>query len=787
NITVTKSDVTEAGYDYDEFLSDVNNATKMADMQTKYPKLFKKATADKTDTDEEGTYKKNGIRNIAINDEQNWVRSDNLGDTFEFTMDNEFTSTELGITDINNVDAPEVVKNNETLFKSKLWDDKKKAAVEDYANWSCTLESTTTEDLYVENTQSGYFYYTSDNSGDYDFEANYHVASLGKAAFIAKPTTNGHWKYVETLDQIPEGKTEKTSMTMNDDVDKGWNGVANCYVSCDTIRSGLNFVISKTLDVGHYKFSYKYVPQLEEEPTFKFKYWSIKHEDVLKRSLFVFDNEEQCENFNLQVVCMTPSQINKLAQKDTDEKVDIIERADLFYISTIDKNITNYDKVIKFYNEHVNKTGEDVDVNNLKSFANDDLEWDLCMKLLKRCSDNPNLPLMYNKPVGLLLDEYADESIDMYVGEHQNGDTKAYSSTINNIGKMYLMSLQFDLQAGTQSSESKIEYQQTLFGDNGLANKIHTVKLSKEITDKMEPDSAKYTGWFEPAVIKNEKSKYLWNRYTFYPGGVPNGSSIDTYMQYGYLKTYLKTYPFEKDNDTNESKYEHLEGTDGDVDDNNVTVVRSGSLADTNRSTMISLTEGSDIVNTMMKILFKIMNNGKDPEAGNLNLAVRSHKKYYTRISDNSVLLDYTLDAKYTNASEKIIYLKVSIANPTGEMKNLEPGSVNSVALVNDSGDEIAVDVYDTIGGDPKEKEEIYDEIFDKTDTTHFLYGYRVPLENPLVIYVPFTLEQWQEGYHSVEFKLQGMTYNAKKKVCVLGTETTETVDIGERPLFNLE
>jgi hypothetical protein len=402
---------------------------------------------------------------------------------------------------------------------------------------------------------------------------------------------------------------------------------------------------------------------------------------------------------------------------------------------------------------------------------------------------------MFTKPVGNLIEEgeEGDESIKMYAGyisdSNAAGGKRDYTpteiSTINNIGKLYLLSLQFDLQAGVTSSDDV--YKRTLFGTDGIMNNVKKIALSDEVK-AANGNTAQYTGYYVPDKVYSEKSSYLWNRYTFYPYDVEAGDDYtNVFKQYGYLKSYINTGAFLANNSTSAAHANHLDGTDGVSDDNNVTVVRGGNSANTNRSSLILLAEGEDTVNTMMEILYKIMHNGATPNANPLELSVLKLKKYYDRISDRQVLLDYNKDGTY---ADKTLYLKVSIKNPTDETKkNLEPGVVQSINLINSSESSLSsgeLIPLDGVGGTALEKEDVGD-IYGK-DTKTTIHGYKVELDSELVLYIPFQLSDWQKGYDTVRVKLKGMTFDKKKNKCVVQDGTT-TIDVAidQRTLFNLQ
>lgn len=820
-------EVEENGYDIDEFYSYYKNNHTMADIQKKYPKLFPN----------EATKQKNAIRDIAIKDEKNWVKEGGLkysqvegGNTVtaadakltiseiaakypslfkedsdgkkisnkdlkdsywkkeytESTTKRSIQTSELIVSDddFNSLSVRELAAKYPAIFKVDV-DGKKisDSMIQDDEHWRKKTSSNSWEKI---NPRSGYMVNVGAGKGTFclnwsnsnqwyssiEFGKNTSESRENQWIYVTEEPTGGKYRSLHKEKDFYDILNHK--LFLQDDSYVGG------YIDLSQINSTSVSGNRYTLEYSVTKTQYIFTCNRHE---YHYEYYGLKGNDVLKRSLFAFRSQEEADNFHLEVICMTPSEVNELCKKENDpddEKLDIIERADLFYIASYDSATVDVERYFKFYQKYVDNKYT-YNMSKIKSFVQDDLEWDVIIKLLKRVSDNPNLALMFNKQVGRLVDS-GEESVDMYCGPHQNGDKVSWISTVNNIGKLYLMTLQFDLQAGTKNASKKIEYERTMFGEDGIINRIYKVPLSDEVK-KANGNSAQYTGYFKPDVVYSDKAYYLWNRYTFYPFGVKNGSDPAEYEKYGYVLSYVKGYPFEKDNNNNESRENHLEGTDGDSDENNVTVVRGGDIANDNRSSMITLTEGVDIVNNMTEILYKIMHNGGgDPAASSLTLQVMKQKKLYTKVGDTQVLLDYSKDGKYKDP-DKTLYIKVSIANPPG---NLEPGVLKSVDLINDAEDSIDKPVpLKAIGGDALVKEDVMD-IFGE-DTYTKLNGYKVSLEQPLEVYIPYKLSDWQKGYTTLRFKLQGMTYYAKKKKAVVqSSPSTVDVLIDERALFSL-
>lgn len=97
----------------------------------------------------------------------------------------------------------------------------------------------------------------------------------------------------------------------------------------------------------------------------KFEYVGLKWNDVLKRMLINFKDEtdsddkviktadQQYDDYHIKIVTVTPAMINEMDKNDTEDTLDYIERADMYYVSS--------------YNS--GKSGTDVDqIRNLTKF-----------------------------------------------------------------------------------------------------------------------------------------------------------------------------------------------------------------------------------------------------------------------------------------------------------------------------------------------------------------------------------------------------------------------------------
>lgn len=313
---------------------------------------------------------------------------------------------------------------------------------------------------------------------------------------------------------------------------------------------------------------------------YHFTYYGFDTADILKSSLFTFTDKsgstalQQYNNYCYKVICVTPKEINEIAQiakeqnvtkssanaSDKDVKLDLIERADMFYIHT-HKNRTissqdHYKEAYRFYLEVVEgksvkqlveaekkrlrDEGKDEEANaltedkyltnygaNTKTFYQNDIAWEQVLKLIKRSSlrHGINIPILYNSLVQTMSEESVDpdktngeydrssavEDTRMYLMKDQNNNEKntQWAGNVNNIAKLFLVTIQFDLHT--------------------TKNKVIT--QAKEVTDENGNKSIVYETQYDefgnPRVVKRTfmqdiypylletpiESEYLQNSY----------------------------------------------------------------------------------------------------------------------------------------------------------------------------------------------------------------------------------------------------------------------------------
>lgn len=531
----------------------------------------------------------------------------------------------------------------------------------------------------------------------------------------------------------------------------------------------------------------------EEEQLYRMEYYGLKFNDILKRSLFTFTSEKEYKDFHLKVIAMTPDELNQISQKDDDEKVDMIERADMFFIqSGYSSETSGLEEILgtpqlyKIYNQWV-KGNADYSYNKDKdavSFYDTDLEWSSVMKIIKRVSENPNLPLMFNKSVGTMLNvgvrHEGEEDVCMYVTSENTHMEK--SASLNNIAKLFLVSTQFDLLARKANG-----YTATFMED--IYPNLQQISL-----DKNNIRTAKQTGYYkrkEAIGCSNEahndvkyqnRANYLWNACTFYPEVVPWSTSggmfqkgddvTNQLVSYGYFESYLtigNANPF-----MNHEAHKAEGATIHDTE-KNVTVIGS-YLANTNESTLLHPDKtNDDVASDYLSIVAHTILNSLPNTVADMGVQVLKQKREYVKVSDTSILLDYTSDKKYTDETS---YVKISV-NANG---NNLPGVITKIVLKKED-DEIPLKLYSS-------KEFTDANLCDRetyTDTNRITSGYRV--EGSLIGYVPYSLKDWADGYTTIEITTVGRILRNNSD----GTNRTKAGDdfkteisIGERTLFNL-
>ena len=591
-------------------------------------------------------------------------------------------------------------------------------------------------------------------------------------------------------EDLPEGVLERyTNRTAqigqygfwNNETNIGWTSPSELY-NYDNNQNGkeasaLTGMMLKLSDNSNLTSKYVKSPQ-ETKEVYTFSYYGLKNNNVLKRQLFHFTTQEAYDDFHMQVICMTPSELNAIGKKDTKEKVDMIERADMFYLGSYDSETDNIANVYKLYYKYVeNQKDYQYDSSKVAEFMDEDLDWNLCFKLIYRLCNNKNLPLVMTNRLGN-LEKYGTADVKMYQSKKTPNVTR--KATLNNLAKLYIIASQFDLTAKKEEDES---YIRTFYDDILMTGKLEQIVLNETAkTDAKTP--ADNTGYYvRPKTIETddltEKQKcyYLWNPLTFYPEADEMDAlwstdsqcniNVDKFVSYGYNRSYFDVN--DASNIFTSSKMGmKAKGSDGEH--GNVAIPQNAN--NENYSTLLGNTENADVLNVAMDTAFQIMNNR--PETVN-NLVVKALKqaKKYVKLADDSVLIDYSSDRSYTSETS---YLKVQIH----DNNNTEDGLVTKISLKNESGETAPgsnLILYTTKDMTTACEKTTYS---GKT-------GYQVKTSAPLIAYIPYSIKDWAKGYNIIEFETVGRTYSERKKKTIMGSPVTSQITIGERTLFSLE
>lgn len=669
----------------------------------------------------------------------------------------------------------------------------RKIAKEDYLNWQTSRKTEVVKEAEVrEYSGSGFILAVAPGQGEFSFVRQEQDWGTGQITRIFEKTgTNAdRWIYVENEEDLPP---ESVAAYENDTArinDSGFYNKAKqiWYAGIDELGStyresdDITGMYMKLSDNPKIVCQYQIKPE-EKREVYTFSYYGICNNNILKRQLFQFKTQKECDDFHMKVVCMTPSELNEMAKKDTDQTLDMIERADMFYVAGYageGKDATAaLEETYNLYYKYVRgKEDYKYDETKVASFFDDDLEWDLCYKLLFRLCHNKNLPLVITNTVSKLASESV-ANVRMYQSE-QYPDVEI-GSILSNLGKLYIITTQFDLTAKRAEDET---YVRTFYDD--ILDKLQRIPLAEAGKNASSP--IQYTGYYRRPkvvdsddVVEREKCFYLWNNLTFFPEALGNlfytGQQVslseenrEQLKAYGYMPSYFDTADG-SNMFSNASLAEQAPGSDGHT--GNVGIPHNGTNG-AYYSTLLGNAESSYVTNTTMNTAFLIMNNR--PEVVNPQVVkLMRQKKEYVRMSDVAALVDYSSEQTYQPNDKS--YLKVLIHNNN----NGQAGVVTKVTLINEQGQPAPADsnlklytAKDYLEECGKAKYGIYE-------------GYDIPDGESVIAYVPYSQKQWADGYNIVEFETVGRIYSEKRKTIIYGKPTKTNISINERTLFNLD
>ncbi len=362
--------------------------------------------------------------------------------------------------------------------------------------------------------------------------------------------------------------------------------------------------------------------EVHVEKKFKYTYHCLTNNNVLKWGLLnPYEDQEHTslkqekewkEEYNrtFKVVTVTPDELNAQEKFDTKDTLDYVERADLLYLNSIPGRdgqefqvMQMYYKYIQSYQEILQPDGsvqvstEDIDQNNLKTYKNSsDIEWSICMKLIKKLSTYVNFPMLVNSNLWT-QNKCEDRNIQIYKDNNNAWRSEGHVASLSNASKVCLIASQFNLLARKKelpeglSEEEKNGYINffknitDIYTEEGLYTGERTFMEDiypyiKKIKIKNSTGSQEYTGYYDRIANmaadadkpqNDEKDNYLWGNYTFYPTGYNKGASnwtVDLKKKYGYLETFTFTRGGAPDTtekySSSESNQEMFYGTDAD-------------------------------------------------------------------------------------------------------------------------------------------------------------------------------------------------------------------------------
>lgn len=683
-------------------------------------------------------------------------------------------------------------------------------AIDNKENWYPSYKNKLIKEAVTEWSHKGEGYIVAVEPGKGEFSFTSQENWGNEWVFTKTGTEADRWVYVENEADIPAEYREKYA---NGDMrldsrsfyykSKGiwWASIddlMNQYQTNNDI-TGLYMDLNAN---GSVTCRYDSEPAVWRE-TYTFEYYGVYNKNIMKRQLFIFADQKDYDNFHMKVITMTPSELNELAKKDSADTLDLIERADMFYIGCYGEKTGNINNVYDLYYKF--RQGKDsYDVSKINTFVEDDLEWELCYKILYRLCNNKNLPIIMTQGFGELIEKGTADFPMYQTASYRNVSRRG---TLNNLAKLYLIGIQFDLTAKKSEDDSFIR---TFYDDILMTGQINKIGLSeKGISDAKDSDGnaltpATETGYYKrPKLAEGveqseaEKCYYLWNTLTFFPEDMEyvfyNGDQIttdekdvDAFVARGYMRSFFQSAGSTPNKVFTEGGQTiRQDGSNGSVGNVAIPHNNGSNLY----STLLGNTESAGVYNTVMDVAYQIMNN-RPFMLNKQIIKVQKQKSQYVKMGDLSVFLDFVQGQKYDGYreydSKNPLYLKIQIH----DNGNGQPGVVTKVTLKNEDGEKAPKDadlkLYTTKDHwDMKERDQYLCEKETYKDSNGTTTGYKV--DGTLTAYVPYSLQQWSKGYNIIEVKTVARSYNVKKKKYVKGNEETDNITIDERTLFNLE
>lgn len=817
----------------------------------------------------------NSIKSFAVEDDANWARlkSDTPAFSYEVQIPSDVTfdpeTTKVSEFAANHSELFEEVSSEYLKSQYDLsWENQAKYTIE----WDASKASVT----------SGYLKYVGPGNGDFTL-----LGTGGQWNPDSDKNANNQkaWKYVadatpaqNLILNIPQNDTNYFSNNVFNSWNNSWKNEANFQGRY--VKIGDESGCIKGLNAEN-------ILKLEGY-TYTYKYYGLAIRDILKYRLFRFESEEEYDKFHIKVISLTPSEINEMDCYDTEKTIDYVERADMFYVAAFDKNdsegaqIVNLPKIMNaskdefetLYNNFNKNQGKD-DAATYKTYFDNDLEWDDCMKIMYRLCTQQNLPILYENVVGDLLNKGVNQDGSATHHIRLNKDNTCYDQvgSLNNMAKLYLVTTQMDLTS--QMVRDLVEGEKNFFRDIYPEFKKIRVAIPQSVTDeaekidKNEPQkpvkkasqsneeyqilydqweedysnwrteqynkykdtdaykakyTARYTGYYERFYgdgqgacactdqTAREKAFYLWGKAMFLPDKVITDQNELVYKAdpdtgevlnpgYGYSRNYIESKSG-KGADLSNSKF----GKPGEVNMQAATDV----FEDENANVVIVYEHEGD-ANPNMTILHNnsfnrvgklaewiISNTKKDPER--MAVTILKNKDEYTKFTSTDIMLFYNQGEKYKGARNIVLNLKLNVEN----FENI-PGIISKITFINENDSTKNISYYPGGSGINQVYDKVYgdsgknlitksitvsskDKLITQADISP-VTGLAIDAKSSLDICLPFTLQQWCDGYTKIEVttysRSQFTALNGKEKIAVHGPDKTVIGILGES-LFDL-
>ncbi len=225
------------------------------------------------------------------------------------------------------------------------------------------------------------------------------------------------------------------------------------------------------------------------------------------------------------------------------------------------------------------------------------------------------------------------------------------------------------------------------------------------------------------------------------------------------------------------------------------------------RNLLIDYGQGPNKIDDFFMVAFRILDA---QPLGKVNVKAQTRKNVYTKLSDHLVWMDYKrkstsesenydltlpLDIKCqatnsNNMNAYITHVFLRKSSDKAEEKELRPEGTKCVSVVNNVHEYEGG--FDKLQSKGRSEEDVSGGIPIEKDSYKTIEGFKIPSTfqgGKLDFFVPFTLDDFYEGYDEIVFKI--IAYKRKtddKGREVIQKDNQESIiEITERELFNLE